>query len=140
MELRGFARPPTHDRNAVLGDSPDLKACKHAELHTYLSEVSLKNVRDASTPSPQAVDAAGSSAQRFVVDVVARRNGAIRRAVARGRDIYAFTAPLVCEVVERLLDQEFDYVGAHAPTAVLNAGDVLAALQPDPLAFEIAAE
>lgn len=112
---------------------------KTHELHTYLSAIALSDVRDASTPQPQAVDATGRSAQRFVVDIVARRGGVGRRAVARGQDIYAFSAPLVCEVVERLLGQKFNCVGAHAPGAVLNAEEVLAALQPDHLAFQILA-
>lgn len=112
---------------------------KTSELHTYLSAVALSDVRNKATPAPQASDATGRSAQRFVVEVVARRGEARRRAVARGQDIYAFSAPLVCEVVERLLGREFERPGAHAPGAVLNAGDILAALQPDHLAFEITA-
>ncbi|WP_018239751.1 saccharopine dehydrogenase NADP-binding domain-containing protein [Ensifer sp. BR816] len=112
---------------------------KTSELHTYLSAVALSDVRDKATPAPQAADATGRSAQRFVVDVVARRDGASRRAVARGRDIYAFSAPLVCEVVEHLSRPGFDHPGAHAPGAVLDAEEVLAGLEPDHLAFEISA-
>jgi short subunit dehydrogenase-like uncharacterized protein len=110
---------------------------KTSELHTYLSAVALTDIRDKTTPAPQA--ATGRSAQRFVVEVVARREGASRRTVARGQDIYAFTAPLVCEVVERLLGQQFSRAGAHAPGEILNAEEVLTALQPDHLAIEIAA-
>ncbi|MQW88235.1 saccharopine dehydrogenase NADP-binding domain-containing protein [Sinorhizobium saheli] len=112
---------------------------KTSELHTYLSAVALSDIRDKATPAPKAADPTGRSAQRFVVEVVARREGASRRAVARGQDIYAFTAPLVCEVVQRLLDQQFSHAGAHAPGEILDAEEVLAALQPDYLALEIAA-
>ncbi|MBP2233778.1 short subunit dehydrogenase-like uncharacterized protein [Sinorhizobium kostiense] len=112
---------------------------KTSELHTHLSAVALSEVRDKGTPAPQAADATGRSTQRFVVEVVARREGASRRAVARGQDIYAFSAPLVCEVVKRILRQEFNRAGANAPGMVLNAEAVLAALQPDHLALEIAA-
>ena len=62
-----------------------------------------------------------------------------RRAIARGRDIYAFSASLVCEVAERVLRKEFSDVGAHAPGAILNVHGILAALQPDYLRFEITA-
>ncbi|MBX4949281.1 short subunit dehydrogenase-like uncharacterized protein [Rhizobium binae] len=112
---------------------------KTTELHTYLSAVALSDIRDEATPAPKAADPTGRSAQQFVVEVVARREGASRRTVARGQDIYAFTAPLVCEVIERLLGRQFSHAGAHAPSEILNAEEVLIALQPDHLAFEIAA-
>ena len=51
-----------------------------------------------------------------------------RRVKAAGRDIYAFSAPLVCEVVERILSPGFDHRGAFAPGEILDAGDVLRAL------------
>ena len=66
-------------------------------------------------------------------------DGNVRRIIARGRDIYAFSATLVCEVVERLLEGKFSCAGAQPPGAVLNAGEVLSALTPDHLAFEITA-
>ena len=110
---------------------------KTVELHTYLSSLALENIRDPSTPPPQPADATGRSPQRFVVDAVVKRGGQRRRIVARGRDIYAFTAPLVCEVAERLLEGKFKSAGAHAPGAILDAKDVLEALAPAHLAFEI---
>ncbi len=112
---------------------------KTAELHTYLSSVALSDIRDPATPAPKAADARGRSPQRFVVEVVVRRGGESRRIIARGRDIYAFSAPLVCEVAERLLEGKFSNFGAHAPGAILDAKDVLAALVPDHLSFEITA-
>jgi short subunit dehydrogenase-like uncharacterized protein len=111
---------------------------KTAELHTYLSSVALSDIRNPATPAPKA-DATGRSPQRFVVEVLAMRGGASRRIIAKGRDIYAFTAPLVCEVAERLLKGKFSNTGAHAPGAILDAKDVLAALTPDHLTFEITA-
>ncbi|HWE07637.1 MAG TPA: saccharopine dehydrogenase NADP-binding domain-containing protein [Rhizomicrobium sp.] len=110
---------------------------KTVELHTYLNTVALDDIRDPATPAPEPVDASGRSPQRFVVDAVVKRAGERRRAVARGRDIYAFSAPLVCEVAERLLKGQFSNAGAHAPGAILDARDVLEALVPDHLTFEI---
>jgi short subunit dehydrogenase-like uncharacterized protein len=112
---------------------------KTLELHTYLSSIALRDVRDPATPAPKAVDATGRSPQRFVVDAVARRDGKSRRITARGRDIYAFSAPLVCEVAARLLDGRFTGVGAQSPGAIFDAQDVLSALTPDHLTFEITA-
>ena len=47
----------------------------------------------------------GRSAETFVVDVVVRAGGAERRVVARGQDIYAVSAPLAVEAVDRILDR-----------------------------------
>ena len=41
---------------------------KMAELHTYLSGIALRDIRDPSTPPPKPADATGRSPQRFVVD------------------------------------------------------------------------
>ena len=112
---------------------------KTFELHTYLSRVALVDVRDPKTPAPKAADATGRSPQRFVVDAVVRRDGTQRHITARGRDIYAFSAPLVCEVTVRLLEGRFSSVGAQPPGAIFDAQEVLAALTPDHLTFEISA-
>ncbi len=100
------------------------------ELHTYLTEAPLRDLSDAATPPPLAVDAAGRSAQIFQVDVIARRAGETRRIVAQGRDIYAFTAPLVCEAAGRLLNGA-PVAGAHAPGAIFDAAAFLTALAAD---------
>jgi hypothetical protein len=110
-----------------------------SEIHTYLSSIALSDVRDPATPVPKAADATGRSPQRFVVDAVVTRVDQTRRVVARGRDIYAFSAPLVCEVAERLLEGKFSNAGAHAPGAILDAKDVLEALTRGHLTFEITA-
>ena len=112
---------------------------KTVELHTYLSSIALGDVRDPTTPAPKAADATGRSPQRFVVDAVARREGKSRRITARGHDIYAFSAPLVCEVTARLLEGKFSSVGAQPPGAIFDAQEVLSALTPDHLTFEITA-
>ncbi|QIG50458.1 NAD(P)H-binding protein [Nordella sp. HKS 07] len=109
---------------------------KPSSLHTHLSANALRDVRDAATPAP-VVDATGRSTQHFVVEVVATAGGRTRRVIAKGRDIYAFSAPLICEVAERLLRPDFAHAGAHAPGAILDAHDVLSALRPDHLTFEV---
>ncbi len=112
---------------------------KTVELHTWLSRIALDDIHNPTTPAPQPADESGRSPQRFIVDVVATRDGDARRIIARGRDIYAFSATLVCEVVERLLEGEFSSAGAQSPGAILNALDVLSALTPDHLTFDITA-
>ena len=108
-----------------------------AELHTYLRQVALDDLRDPATPAPQAVDASGRSAQRFVVEAVVKRAGKERRIVARGHDIYAFTAPLICEAAARLLTGQSRRAGAQPPGAIFAAQELLSVLTPDYLALEM---
>jgi len=98
------------------------------ELRSYLTTASLEDLRDTATPPPTAVQEDGSSAQRFVVDVVVRRGSDTRRLTASGHDIYAVTAPILVEGVVRLLDGRHRGPGAVAPGQVFDAADVLAAL------------
>ncbi len=102
------------------------------QLHTYLNLSALQDIRDPNTPPPAASDESGRSSQVFLVEVSARRGGNTRRVVAQGRDIYAFTAPLVCEAVARILDGKArGGGGAHAPGAVFDARSFLDALGPE---------
>jgi hypothetical protein len=104
---------------------------KTTELHTYLTQVAVGDVLSPATPSPTPVDAMGRSDQNFVLEVIVTRGEARRRAISRGRDSYAVSAPLACEAVERLLKGEFRSVGANAPGEVFDAKALLAALGPD---------
>ena len=110
-----------------------------SKLHTYISANALEDVRSAGTPAPE-VDATGRSPQRFVVEVVARAGNRKRRVAAEGRDIYAFSAPLVCEVAERLVRQHGAQAGAFAPGAILDAHAVLTALRSEYFTTEIVEE
>jgi hypothetical protein len=71
--------------------------------------------------------------------VVVRNGSTLRRAIAQGRDIYAFTAPLVVEAVERILDGRVRGSGALAPGEAFDATDFLQALAPEYLNFELRA-
>jgi short subunit dehydrogenase-like uncharacterized protein len=100
------------------------------DFHAFLNLTPLRDLHDPTTPPPRPVDASGRSAQRFVVDVVARRGAQTRRATASGRDIYATTAPLIGEAVARLCDDQIEATGVVAPGAVFPARPFLAALVP----------
>lgn len=135
-----FSEPLGHQAVVELPFSEIVLITRHvktAELHTYLSSNALGDIRDAKTPAPTAADATGRSAQRFVVDAVVQHDGKSRRITARGQDIYAFSAPLVCEVTERLLAGKFRCAGAQPPGAIFDAREVLSALAPEHLTFEI---
>jgi uncharacterized protein YbjT (DUF2867 family) len=107
-----------------------------SHLHTYLNLAPLRDLRDSSTPPPEAADETGRSAQIFLVDVIVRNGMDTRRAIARGRDIYAFTAPLVVEAAQRILDGAAEGVGVLAPGELFDAPSFLRALAPEHMTFE----
>ncbi|WP_229076634.1 trans-acting enoyl reductase family protein [Actinoplanes sp. DH11] len=142
VPLETPARPATWSYPAPLGGQPVVRMpfsevitiARHldvGELRSYLNTAALEDLRDAATPAPAATDEHGRSAQRFVVDVVARVGTRTRRVSASGRDIYAVTAPVVVEGAARLLDGRHRGGGAAAPGQAFDAADVLAALQRD---------
>ncbi|MDH5825032.1 saccharopine dehydrogenase NADP-binding domain-containing protein [Luteimonas sp. RD2P54] len=100
------------------------------EVHAYMNLAPLRDLRDPETPPPVAADAQGRSAQAFVMDVQVRRRGLVRRGVARGTDIYAVTAPLIAEALERVLDGRGPAAGAFPSAQAFDARDFLAALAP----------
>lgn len=100
------------------------------ELHSYLNCAPLDDLRNAATPPPVATDAQGRSAQRFAMEVVVRDGALQRRSGVTGRDIYAFTAPLVVEALERVVSGRCRSAGVLAAGEAFDAADFLAALEP----------
>ncbi len=99
-------------------------------IEAYINTRALQDVRDPDTPMPVASDDSGRSAQRFAMGVQVRRDGEVRRAEASGQDIYAVSAPLVVEAVERVLAGEVRGPGVLAAGAAFDAAGFLAALSP----------
>ena len=99
-------------------------------VRSFFARAPLEDLHDPDTPAPEAVDETGRSAQRFVVDVVARDQEGERRITASGQDIYAVTAPIVVEALARIVDGRATGVGVLAPGALFDARDVLDALTP----------
>ncbi|MDZ4867637.1 MAG: saccharopine dehydrogenase, partial [Alphaproteobacteria bacterium] len=106
------------------------------EIRSYMTVAAVKDVSAAETP-PLSVDESGRSPQTFIVEVVVRSGDVERRAVARGRDIYAFTAPLVVEAMERIVDGRVKARGVLTAGEAFNASDFLRALSPQHFSFEI---
>ncbi|MFF4532267.1 saccharopine dehydrogenase family protein [Streptomyces sp. NPDC001407] len=100
------------------------------EVCTYMTVEATGEVLAPDTPEPVAADESGRSAQTFLVDVVVRSGGSERRAVARGRDIYAVTAPLAVEAVDRILAGRTKTVGVASAGEIFDAPDFLRALSP----------
>jgi len=107
------------------------------EIRAYINLAPITDIRDPNTPAPTAADESGRSSQIFVMEAIARRGSAERRAMVRGRDIYAITAPIVVEATHRVVN------GLARRTGVVAAGEAFAAqafltsLSPTHLSFEI---
>ncbi|UQU68786.1 hypothetical protein COUCH_21230 [Couchioplanes caeruleus] len=98
------------------------------EVRTFMTAAAAADLASPDSPAPAAVDGRGRSAQSFVVDVVVRRGGTRRRLAASGRDIYAVSAPLAVEAVDRILTGRTRTTGVASAGAIFDAPDFLAAL------------
>ncbi|MGW6930419.1 saccharopine dehydrogenase NADP-binding domain-containing protein [Lentzea sp. NPDC054927] len=102
-----------------------------ADVVTVPSHLAIPSV--TTYMSTSAADGLHSGAERqdaetFEVDVVVRRGDEERRLTVTGRDIYAVTAPLAVEAVERLLTGRFNVTGVASAGAMFDAADFLDAL------------
>ena len=136
VSSRRFGAPHGEQAMVELPFSEVITISRHLpvrSLRAHLTQSSLDEIRDASTPPPGATDALGRSAQRFEMVVEARRGDTLRTAVARGQDIYAVSAPLVVEAAARLLQPGFARAGALSLGQAYDADDFLRALAPEHL-------
>jgi short subunit dehydrogenase-like uncharacterized protein len=106
-------------------------------FHEYMTLAPLRDLAASNLSAPQAVDARGRSDQTFLVEAVVCRGTLQRRAVVRGQDIYAVTAPLVVEAMRRLLAQPKQWHGVVSAGELGDARGFLQALAPDHLTLEI---
>jgi len=134
-----FPAPFTSQSVVALPLSEIITMSRHLrspEIHAYMNLQPLSDLRDPETPPPTAADESGRSAQTFLFDVVVRRGNQRRRAVARGRDIYAITAPIVVEAATRVAAGPSENAGAFAPGEIFDARDFLDSLCPDHMQVE----
>ncbi|MFJ5637361.1 saccharopine dehydrogenase NADP-binding domain-containing protein [Streptomyces goshikiensis] len=107
------------------------------DIHTFMTLDAVKDVLAPEAAPPAPVDERGRSAQTFLVDVTVRAGGTRRRAVVRGQDIYAVSAPLVVEAAHRILGAEVGATGVLAPGEVFDAHAFLRSLAPHHLSYEL---
>ncbi len=100
------------------------------ELQSYMTLAPLKGLSDPDAAPPVAVDDSGRSAQMFAVEVVVRKDTIERRAVARGRDIYAVSAPIAVEAATRLVRGTSGRGGVVTAGEIFPAEEFLRALSP----------
>jgi hypothetical protein len=134
--------PPPFEQQDVegLSLSETITISRHLrtpEIRVYINHGALMDVRNPDTPPPTAADDTGRSSQVFVMDVIARKRSKERRAVARGRDIYAVSAPIVVEAAERVVKGLVKTTGVRAAGELFDARSFLGALSPAHVCFEI---
>jgi hypothetical protein len=106
------------------------------EIRVFMNLAPLADLRRPDTPPPAPADERGRSPQIFVMEVVARKGRNERYVVARGRDIYAVTAPIVVEAAERVVAGATRTSGAVAPGEIFDARDFLRSLGPAHLSVD----
>lgn len=134
-----FGAPFGDELMAELSFSEMVTIARHlraTEVHTFLTKSSLDDVRNPDTPPPVVDPETGHSAQQFRMEVLVRRGGAVRRAAASGRDIYAVSAPIVVEAASRVASAR-GHGGAFALGERFDAADFLRALAPNHMQVEI---
>ena len=135
--------PSPFGSQEVIGEFPTVdlvtmsRHLRATKISAYLNVAPIRDLRDPNTPGPEPADESGRSAQIFLVEVVARRDDQKRSAIARGRDIYAITAPIVVEAAARILDGNFKRKGIGAPAEIFDARDFLETLPSEHLTMEI---
>jgi hypothetical protein len=139
---RTWSFPPPFGFQEVVGLSlaETITISRHLatpEIRAYMNLAPLRELRDPNTPPPTAADESGRSAQTFLMDVIARRGSEERRATARGRDIYAVTAPIVVEAVQRVVQGQARRAGVVAAGEIFDALDFLQSLSPEHLWLEM---
>jgi NAD(P)-dependent dehydrogenase (short-subunit alcohol dehydrogenase family) len=107
------------------------------EVFECMTSAPLADLAGPELARSEAVDGEGRSEQTFLIEAVVRRGADERRAVVRGRDIYAVTAPIVVEATERVLAAGDSLAGVVPAGAVSDARSFLTALAPDHLTVEI---
>jgi short subunit dehydrogenase-like uncharacterized protein len=126
--------PPPFGRQEVVGELTTVdivtmsRHLKIVDVNAYLNLAPVRDLSDPTTPPPEAAGPEGRSAQVFVLDVVARRSEEERRLAVHGRDIYAVTAPIVVEAVERLLTGRYRSGGVGTTAEIFDPPDFLRAL------------
>ncbi|MFF1611733.1 saccharopine dehydrogenase NADP-binding domain-containing protein [Amycolatopsis sp. NPDC058278] len=116
-----------------LGPRPVFAEFSMADIVTIPRHLQVRDVISYMTvDAAQGLAAAGErdAAETFVVDVVVRAGEDERRVVARGEDIYAVSAPLAVEAVDRILTGRAKVKGVAPAGEMFDAAGFLRALAP----------
>ena len=93
-----------------------------------INEAPLADLASSDASEPEAADDSGRSAQKFLIEAVVHKGSEMRRATAAGRDIYAITAPLVCEALDWTLSSRARTTGMVSAGELFDAPAFLGAM------------
>ncbi|MCP2248211.1 Saccharopine dehydrogenase NADP binding domain-containing protein [Lentzea aerocolonigenes] len=123
--------PPTLEWDFPSGPRPVIGEFSMADVVTVPSHLAIPEVTSymSATAAQGLHDAQDrQEPETFEVDVRVRRGTEERRLTVAGRDIYAVSAPLAVEAVERLLTGRFNTTGVASAGAMFDAEDFLKSL------------
>lgn len=100
-------------------------------INTYISLNSIQDIRNQETPEPKPADEKNRSSQLFCMEVVATKGNKKRKIIAQGKDIYAVTAPLVVEAINRTFNGTVKTKGVTTLGEIFDAKDFLKSLSAD---------
>ncbi len=134
--------PPPIGKQIVVGEFTTADAVtisRHLKTEGLREYMTLAPLSDLGDPDrlPESVDARGRSAQTFLVEAVVRRGEVQRRAVVRGQDLYAVTAPLVVGATQRILAEPERWRGIVSAGQLGDARSFLESIAPEHLTLEI---
>ncbi|MEU0793997.1 saccharopine dehydrogenase NADP-binding domain-containing protein [Amycolatopsis sp. NPDC005961] len=118
---------------APLGPRQVLAEFSMADIVTIPSHVKVPRVTSyMTTKAAEDLSAAArrTEPETFVVEVTVQAKGRQRQATARGKDIYAVSAPLAVEAVDRILTGRTKTKGVASAGEIFEAKDFLQALNP----------
>jgi saccharopine dehydrogenase-like NADP-dependent oxidoreductase len=133
--------PPFGEQDVVAFSLAETITISHhlrtPEIRVFMNLAPIADLCNLDTPVPTAADESGRSSQIFLMDVMVRRGSEERRIVARGRDIYAISAPIVVEATRRVVNDLCKTRGVVAAGEAFDARDFLNSLSPEHLMVEI---
>jgi hypothetical protein len=107
-----------------------------SDVTNYMAVAALKDLRDPAATGPVAIDETGRSDQKFHIEVEIRNGEALRTGWVAGKDIYAITAPIVVEALERVIG-DGKFVGAISPGGAFDAVDFLMRLKTSNIGVQV---
>jgi short subunit dehydrogenase-like uncharacterized protein len=137
--------PPPFGPRSMIGEYPSPESVlipQHIatpDVDVFMTVDAIRDLREPDGRGPASVDDHGRSGQTFAVQAQATRDGETRSALATGCDIYATTAPVLVECMERVLDTEAGYGGVHAAGGLFDARDFLDHLAHDEMTITVGA-
>ncbi len=98
---------------------------KVTNVQAFLSKNSLDDLKNTSNPETPVIEDENALAQSFYLQVELRAGHGKRIIAVKGKDIYAFTAPVILEIVRRMNSNYSNLTGIKTLGEAFDATDFL---------------